>query len=237
MVFHCALSRLGWVAGGPQSVVEALLAVVGSTGTLVAPSQSGQLTDPANWSNPPVPPEWVEAVREALPAYDPYLTPTRDIGQVVECLRQHRATLRSAHPTLSFVANGPLAASILEPHALTPGLGEGSPLSRLYELDAKVLLLGVGYGNATALHLAEHRASWPSRRMAAEGVAMVVSGERRWVTYEDLDLDSDDFDLVGAAFVGAGLDHSGRVGNADARWCPLRALVDFGATWMSRHRS
>ena len=63
----------------------------------------------------------------------------------------------------SFVANGPLAHQLLHPHALGSAFGAGSPLARLYERDAQIVLLGVGHGNSTSLHLAESRTRWASR--------------------------------------------------------------------------
>ena len=237
VIAHTSLSRLGWVAGGAQAVVEALLQAVGSKGTVVMPTQSGQLSDPATWSNPPVPVGWQQSIRDGFPAYDPYLTPTRGMGQVVECFRCHRSTLRSAHPLVSFAANGPLAPEILVPHSLTPGLGEASPLGRLHQLDAKVLLLGVDHSTNTSLHLAEYRADWATKRWTTEGAPLLVDGVRTWVTYEDLELDTDDFAEVGEAFSRTGAERSGPVGGGTGRLARQRALVDFATAWFSTHRS
>ncbi len=59
------------------------------------------------------------------------------------------------------------------------------------------MLIGVGHGNNTSLHLAEHRADWPGKRSMKNGCAMMVEGRRRWVEYEALDVDSGDFDALG----------------------------------------
>ena len=236
VMVHTSLSRLGWVAGAAQSVVEALLAAVGPPGTVVMPSQSGQLSDPATWSNPPVPEHWVNAVREGLPAYDPYLTPTRGMGQVVECFRCHRSTMRSGHPLVSVVANGAAAEYLTADHDLSPSLGEGSPLARLYELDAKVLLLGVDHSNDTSLHLAEYRADWATKRYTEEGAPMVVDGERRWVTYRDLGLLPDDFAAIGEAFSETGHERRGPVAGGTGRLARQRTLIDFAVGWMNENR-
>ncbi len=236
VMVHSSLSALGWIVGGAQAVVEALLQLVGPEGTIVMPTQTGQLTDPANWTNPPVPSEWIPIIRDEIPAFDPSTTLPRGMGKVVESFLMHGETMRSNHPTVSFAARGPAASEIVGCHPLTPELGETSPLGRLYELDAKVLLLGVGHGNNTSLHLAEHRALWPSKTARETGAPMMIDGERQWITYHDLDWDEGDFDKLGEAFAHSGMEASAPIGSGAGRLCRQRNLVDFATEWMTKNR-
>jgi aminoglycoside 3-N-acetyltransferase len=119
---------------------------------------------------------------------------------------------------------------------LTPSLGAGSPLGRLYDRHARVLLLGVTHLSNTSLHLAEYRADWPGKTMERQGVPRIVDGERVWFEFEDLALDEADFDEIGAAYAATGGETRGHVGQADARLCPLRELVDFATDWMTHNR-
>ncbi len=235
IIVHSSLSSLGWVIGGAQAVVEALLEVVGESGTIVMPTHSSHLTEPAHWENPSVPEAWWPEIYAAIPAFDTDLTPTTKMGAIVECFRHVPGIVRSNHPWASFAATGPEAAFITADHRLEEGMGEHSPLGKLYKLDAKVLLLGVGHANNSSLHLCEHRANWLGRRQEQQGSAIMVDGQRTWVTYEHLVTDSDDFDQIGVAF-DPGRSTIGSVGSGPAKAMNQRQLVDFGVTWMNTYR-
>jgi len=68
LLLHASLSSLGWVCGGGVAVILAVEAVLGSQGTLVMPTHSGELSDPTNWENPPVPEAWWDTIRNILNA-------------------------------------------------------------------------------------------------------------------------------------------------------------------------
>jgi aminoglycoside 3-N-acetyltransferase len=233
---HSAMSRLGFVVGGAQSVVEGLLEAVGPEGTLMMPSHSAQLSDPANWRSPPAPEAWWERIRAEMPAYHPARTPTRNMGAIAELFRTFPGVLRSPHPQVSHAASGPLAAGIIGEHPLACLFGERSPIGKLYALDGWVLLLGVGHGNNTVLHLAEDRAEFPGKTRHREGAPIQINGARHWQPFEPLKVSDDDFSAIGTAFAATGGERSGRIGAADALLMRARDVVDFATGWIASHR-
>jgi aminoglycoside 3-N-acetyltransferase len=236
VIVHSSMSKMGWVAGGAQAVIQALLKVLGDAGTLMMPAHTTQNTDPANWSNPPVPEEWVPIIRANTPAFDPATTPTRGMGAIPELFRTWPGTLRSAHPIGSFAAYGPNATKLISDHQLLDMFGDSSPLGALYELDGYVMLLGVDHGNNTSLHLAENRALWEGKFFIPEGTAMMVKGVREWVSFKMLALETEDFNTIGNTYERqAGL-RRGRVGGAELRLIRQRPLIDFAVEWMEKNR-
>ncbi len=235
LLVHSSLSSLGWVCGGAVAVVQALLDVLGPEGTLVMPTHTGGNSDPSLWSRPAVPRDWWPEIRARMPAYDPLLTPSMGVGAIPEVLRRWPGALRSDHPQTSFAALGPRASAVTRDHRLGSALGEHSPLARLYDLDAEVLLLGAGHDSNTSMHLAEYRRRSPRR--GRSGAAIGGPGGRRWVTCDDIDLDDGDFAAIGARLDATGRVRAGQVGSARCRLMSQRDTVDFALEWMDRERA
>lgn len=49
IIFHASMSKAHWICGGPVTVILALQELVGESGNIVMPAQTGQLSDPAKW--------------------------------------------------------------------------------------------------------------------------------------------------------------------------------------------
>lgn len=236
IMVHTSLSSLGYVCGGAQTIIEALLHSVGDEGTIMMPTQSWKNLDPATgvyWQEPK---EWWPVIRKYIPAYDERITPTNTMGAVSEMFRQWPGTIRSSHPARSVAAWGHYAKYLTENHSLSDIFGDGSPIGRLYELDGAVLLIGVGYDKNTSLHLADARAEYPGKHTVVESSAILIDGQRVWKSYETLAVDGEDFPAIGEAFEQTGQVRHVSLGDGILSMMSQRALVDFAVEWMKENR-
>ncbi|OLP65669.1 SPBc2 prophage-derived aminoglycoside N(3')-acetyltransferase-like protein YokD [Bacillus pumilus] len=231
---HSSLSSIGWVNGGAVAVIQALMDTITEEGTLIMPAQTLELSDPADWIDPPVPQSWWKSIKETMPAYDPaYTTPTA-MGRVAETFWKYPGVSRSSHPNFSFLAWGKRKHDILKNHSLSYGLGEESPLGRMYDLDAQVLLIGTSFESHTSFHLAEYRIA--QQDLMTRGAPILEKGWKVWKEYQDIITREELFDQIGLDFLHSEYTHHhGQVGLANTYLLSMRESVDFAERWLDRY--
>jgi aminoglycoside 3-N-acetyltransferase len=236
LIVHSSYKAIGHVVGGPVAVILALEAALGETGTLVMPTFTEHLCDPAEEENY-YPESQREFVRQHLPLYHPDLTPVdKWNGILTEIFRKQQGVIRSAHPHLSFAAWGKHAHTIIEQHSFNNALGEQSPLGRIYDLQGYVLLLGAPKDSNSSLHLAEYRQKKTNITSRSWDALMLIDGKRTWTHYHDIENNSDIFPQIFDAFLQqSGTCRSGKIGNAESYLVSQPEIVDFGVKWLNEH--
>ncbi|HRG37939.1 MAG TPA: AAC(3) family N-acetyltransferase [Bacteroidia bacterium] len=142
VLVHSSLSKIGFVEGGPATLISALFEVVGTAGTLLFP------TFPAKGRN--------KTHLEEHPFFDILNTPSQ-MGSITEYFRKLPDVFRSFHPTDPVCAKGALAEFFTNTHfgQLTP-YTENSPFRKLCSKKGKILMLGTTLNGAcTNLHTLE----------------------------------------------------------------------------------
>jgi len=237
IMVHTSLSSLGFVCGGAEIVIEALLECIGEDGTIMMPTQSWKNLDPSTGVHWEEPQQWWQIIRDNWPAYNKDITPTNTMGAVAEMFRKWPGAVRSDHPARSVAAYGKNAEYLVENHDLSNIFGEDSPIGKLYKLDGYVLLIGVGYDKNTSIHLADVRANYPSKHFCTEHSAIIENGKRVWKAYDTLFVDGEDFNKIGEAFEKQNTVEKTVLGNGTIRFMKQRELVDFAVSWIEKYRS
>ena len=242
VMVHCRMSTLGYVVGGAETVVRALLDVVGPKGTIMAytgwqdapPDDLGALDEEAR-----------RAYVEEHPPYDPRVAlSSRDHGRVPEALRTWPGALHSGHPEAGVAALGPLADAITASHPYDDAYGAGTPYAKLVEFGGEVAMLGAPLETVTLVHHAEAVAQVPGKRRVSYGMPVLVDGERVWLTFSDIDtgegalpyervLDEQDYiEHIARSALAAGIGDGGPVGEATAYLFDGRGLLEHAVSWI-----
>jgi aminoglycoside 3-N-acetyltransferase len=132
VMVHSSLSRIGHVIGGANTVIDALLAVIGADGTLMMPSFN----------------------HRGARVFNPLTTPTTN-GAIPDAMWRRPEAVRSLHPTHAVAAIGPRAAAYCSDHLEAGIWAADSPIGRLVHGGGYLLSLGVTHEASTAYHVAE----------------------------------------------------------------------------------
>jgi len=238
VMLHAAVSKIGWVVGGPDVVIRALCDVLTEAGTLMMY---------ASWQDGPYTMQgWSEEKRQAYlaecPPFDPATSRANRAWSILtEYLRTWPGAQRSANPEWSMAAVGAQARWLTADHPMHYGSGPGSPLDKLCRINGKVLLLGCPLSEVTMLHYAENLAALPDKPIVRYHQPILRDGQTVWIDVEELDSnanmgpwerDGDSFTCLMQDYLAAGGGTAGKVGAADAYLFDAAALTWFAVQWL-----
>ena len=134
VVMHSSYRSMGGLEGGIRTFVDAMMSVLGDTGTLIAPTLSFKFVTADN------------------PVFD-YINTPSGVGAIGEYIRCMDGVRRSIHPTHSCACYGYKQDWYAQGHEndRTP-VGKNSPFHKLYEDGGKVLMLGCSLKPNTSFH-------------------------------------------------------------------------------------
>jgi len=143
-LFHSSFRSFGHVEGGAQAVIDGFEAVLGREGTLAVPTlcQVDFHNSYKTW----------------------YMDKPSDVGYLTEYFRKQMYVYRSNQATHSVAARGKLAYELTHEHtAYGPHLcpfgeyafADSSPWRKLYNLNAKIVFVGVSLNSHTMKHMIE----------------------------------------------------------------------------------
>lgn len=244
LMVHCQMSALGHVVGGAETIVRALLEILGPDGTLMAYT---------GWQDEP--PEDLDALDGASkraylrehPAYDPRVALSRrEHGRIPETLRTWPGALHSGHPEAGVAVIGLHAEALTAEHPYDDAYGDGTPYARLVELGGQVVMLGAPLDTVTLVHHAETIAQVPGKRRVSYDMPVMINGNRVWRTFSDVDtsqgalpyeniLGKEDYiEHITHSALRAGVGKSGPIGKTTAYLFDARKLCEHAVCWIER---
>jgi len=202
VLFHSALSSLGYLPGGQETLIDVVLGAVGPSGTTM------------------------------VPCFPPFGKPFRPssspsmVGSVTEAFRLRDGAVRSLHPTHSVAAIGRQARDLTEGHETCRPCGPGSPYDKLRGLGGWILLIGVDQDRNTSLHMAEDFVDTPYLH-SFDAILVREDGAHQIVPVERCAGGHREFIGVDKRLREAGIVRVGHVGGATLRLMPAQALFDY----------
>lgn len=136
LVVHSSMRSMGWVEGGPECVIRAMLDTLGEEGTLMMPT----FTYESSYAD----------------SFFSHAHTPSCVGLLSETFRKTPGVYRTAHPTHSVAIRGRLLGALISGEAEddTP-MGPHSPYRKLGAYGAKILMLGCSLRHTSYLHALE----------------------------------------------------------------------------------
>ncbi len=219
LLVHSSYKSLGGVEGGPQTVIDALLAALGEEGTLIMPNFNFDFCKGAPW--------------------DVRTTPSH-MGAITELVRNDPRAKRVFHPIYSFAVIGKHAENLTAERYVS-SYGKASVFGKLRQLDGKIMVIGLSYTNSmTFFHHVEEMEGADYRYMKSfTGQVTDWDGTTREATYTMLVRDIErgvhtEVDPMGVLMEQAGVITVSRIGEAKVSLMRADEVYAFTAREMRR---
>ena len=221
LLVHSSYKSFGEVDGGPETVVRALEAALGTDdeGTLIMPTFNFDFNKGEAWN-----------VRT---------TPSR-MGVLTELVRKDPRAKRVFHPFYSFAILGK-HAEMLGSLLYKSAYERNSVFGKLRDLDGKIMVIGLSYNNSmTFFHHIEQMEGVDYRFLKQfTGEVTDENGNTYTDTFEMLVRDIDKgvmtmVDPMGALMEETGVIKSRKIGDADVKMMKANEVYEFTAREMKR---
>jgi aminoglycoside 3-N-acetyltransferase len=203
-----SLKNVGYVKGGPEAFIDALLEVVGPEGTVMM-----------NTYNDSFP---IYAIDDSF-VFDSKLTACWT-GIVPETLRKRKQAIRSDSPCSSITAIGKKADYLIQDHINNCHF---EPYSRLAKINGKYLAIGLGNRLVAIRHQAQHQAGLS--QLVKRPVAVKYrdnQGKIRLFVCNKPPCTKTIGEL-NSIMKNVGIIHTGKIGNAQSKIASTKELLDF----------
>ncbi len=219
LLVHSSYKSFGGVNGGPQTVIDALLWVLGEEGTLIMPTFNFDFCKGKPWD-----------IRK---------TPSH-MGVITNMVREHPKAKRVFHPIYSFAILGKYS-DFLTKESYKSSFEANSVFGKLRMLDGKIIIIGLTYTNSmTFFHHVEEIEGVDYRYLKAFHGTVTDQGGK---TYEDTftmlvrDLDMGvitEVDPMGELMEKAGIVTVRQIGDATVKLMKANDVYNFTAREMKR---
>ena len=212
LLVHSSYKSFGGVDGGPQTVIDALLEVLGQDGTLIMPTFNFDFCKGTDWD-----------IRE---------TPSQ-MGYMTNLVRQDERATRVFHPIYSFAVIGKHAEAFGKIRDKS-SYGANSAFAKLRELDGKIMVVGLPYNDSmTFFHHIEEMEGVDYRYLKDfTGKITDWDGNTTVDTYQmlvrNLEMGVETMvDPMGTLLEGAEIIQSRQIGEADVKLMKANEVYEF----------
>lgn len=232
LLIHADTRRLGYLIGGEQVLIEALMDIVGYEGTIIMPTFTPQMADPSCQKKHISRAYWQEVRDHAMP-FDKKLTPPKNCDPLVHQFLRNEGVVRSYHPLYSFAAWGKYAKLICDKHPLHFGLSKESPLGKIAEFNGYVVMLGCEYEECCLFQLARYQGELPIRIISAP---IENNHKTVWKDMLELDYNTKNFSEIGEVMEERSIVKTSYIGNGRCRFFSAREAVTLATAYFNIHK-